>query len=326
MSRALRAVSGWCAAITIGLLALPGTPAGAAENFPAAPLKVIVPFPPGGSADTAMRVLANDLGQELGQPVIIDNRGGAGGIIGVNAGAKAPADGYTTVLVANSYAANFTLRKDLPYKGNELVPVAILGVQPSVLVVRPSLGVKSLEELIALGKKKQLSYASYGAGTTPHMAMETFKLDSGIQAVHIAYRGESQALQDVWGGTVDMMFGTLSIMMPVVDQGGLVALAVGTTNRSVAAPELKTVRDLLNLDKFNFDSWFGVMAPSGISPERLAILKKAFQRTLARPAVQEALLKRGVEPIPNGEEFDTFLSRNIKDYAQIIRRANITIE
>src|SRR5690606_944394 len=146
-----------------------------------------------------------------------------------------------------------------------------------------------------------------GSGTTPHMAGETFQLYTGIQAVHVAYRGESQGLQDVLGGTVDMMFGTLSIMMPHVEQGKLVALAVGTTNKSVAAPQLRTVRELLNLEKFNFDSWFGIMVPSGTPPERVKILSEAFQRTLARPAIQEALLKRGIEPVSGGDKFDTFL-------------------
>jgi tripartite-type tricarboxylate transporter receptor subunit TctC len=158
------------------------------------------------------------------------------------------------------------------------------------------------------------------------MAMEMFKVETSIQAVHVPYRGESQGLQDLLAGNIDMMFGTLSIMMPLVEDGKLLALAVGTTNRSVAVPVLHTVREELKLHKFNFDSWFGIMVPSGTPPDRVKILSEAFKRTLARPAVQEALLKRGVEPVAGADSFDAFLSRNISEYAEVIRKANITLE
>lgn len=326
MANVSGAANRWLMGVVLGMAALGGTSVSAQERFPDKPVRAIIPFPAGGSTDTAMRVIANDLGQELGQPVIVENRGGGGGIIGINAGAKSPADGYTVVMVANSYATNFTLRNDLPYKPGDLAPVALIGVQPSVLVVRPSLGVKTIEELIALGKQRPLTYASFGSGTTPHMAGETFKMHTGIQATHVAYRGESQGLQDLLAGNIDMMFGTLSIMMPHVEQSKLVALAVGTTSRSVAAPQLRTVRELLKLERFNFDSWFGIMVPAATPPDRIKVLSEAFRRTLARPSVQEALLKRGVEPVPGGGNFDAFLSRNVAEYSDVIRKAKITLD
>jgi tripartite-type tricarboxylate transporter receptor subunit TctC len=193
-------------------------------------------------------------------------------------------------------------------------------------VVRPSLGVKTIPELLAVGKRQRLSYATFGAGTTPHMAMETFKTETGLEATHVPYRGESQGLQDLLGGSMDMMFGTMSTMLPHVEQGKLVGLAVGTTNRSVIAPHIPTVREILKLQRFNFDSWFCLMAPSATPPDRINTLSSAFKTVLKRPAIQEALLKRGIEPIQGADDVAAFIDANIKEYAEVIRRSKITLD
>ncbi|MBN9429865.1 MAG: tripartite tricarboxylate transporter substrate binding protein [Burkholderiales bacterium] len=301
--------------------------AGADEGaFPSRPVRVIVPFAAGGGFDRIARLMSQDLSDQLKQTVIIENRDGAGGIMGISAGARSAPDGYTVVGVANSFLVNPLVRKDMPYRQSDLTPVALIGSTPSLLVIRPSLPVKTLDELIRYGNSgKQLSYGSYGAATTPHLAAEALRKVKPFDATHVPYRGEAAALNDLLAGNIDMMFGTVPLMLPHVTTGRLRAIAVGTSKRAVAAPEYPTVQETFHLNNFHFDSWYGIMAPSGVDPARLDVLKKAFAAVLAKPSIRKALLESGLEPAESGYDFGGFLTKTAAAYKEIIESTKITV-
>lgn len=315
------------AAVT-GLALLLAHPAGA-QTYPDKPVRIIVPFPPGATIDFLARLLAQKLGEDWGVNVFVENKSGAGGIVGIDAAAKSMPDGYTFVCVANSFAANPVLRKDLPYDTfKDLAPVTLVGVTPHVLVAFPALPANSVAELIVYAKQQpgKVTYASFGSGTTPHLAGETLKSMAGIDIVHVPYRGQIPALADVMAGQVSMTFGNLPDVMPQVAARKLKALAIATLQRSALAPELPTLGEA-GLPGFTSDSWFGIAAPAKTPPAAVRKMQTQVADILRRPDVKSRLHTAGVEPSGNTpEQFGTFLQEQMTKYAAIIRAAGIKAE
>jgi tripartite-type tricarboxylate transporter receptor subunit TctC len=298
----------------------------AAQAYPDKPIRIIVPFPPGATIDLLARLVAQKLGEDWGTNVIVENKSGAGGIVGIDAGAKAAPDGYTFVCVANSFAANPVLRKDLPYDAfRDFAPVTLLGITPHILVATPSLPANSVQELIALAKQRpgKITYASFGNGTTPHLAGETLKSMAGIDIVHVPYRGQIPALTDVMSGQVSMTFGNLPDVMAQVRAGKLKALAIATLQRSSMAPEIPTLSEA-GLAGFTSDSWFGLAAPVGVAPGILKKTQAQVADILKRPDVRARLTQAGIEPVGDTQEhFGAFLREQMAKYAAIIKAAGI---
>lgn len=315
-------------AAVAGLALLLAPPAGA-QAYPDKPVRIIVPFPPGATIDFLARLLAQKLGEDWGVNVFVENKSGAGGIVGIDAGAKSAPDGYTFVCVANSFAANPVLRKDLPYDTfKDLAPVTLVGVTPHVLVAFPALPANTVTELVAYAKQQpgKVTYASFGSGTTPHLAGETLKSMAGIDIVHVPYRGQIPALADVMAGQVSMTFGNLPDVMPQVAARKLKALAIATLQRSALAPELPTLGEA-GLPGFTSDSWFGIAAPAKTPPAAVRKMQTQVADILRRPDVKSRLHTAGVEPSGNTpEQFGTFLQEQMAKYAAIIKAAGIKAE
>ncbi len=315
-------------AAVAGLALLLAPPAGA-QAYPDKPVRIIVPFPPGATIDFLARLLAQKLGEDWGVNVFVENKSGAGGIVGIDAAAKSMPDGYTFVCVANSFAANPVLRKDLPYDTfKDLAPVTLVGVTPHVLVAFPALPANTVTELVAYAKQQpgKVTYASFGSGTTPHLAGETLKSMAGIDIVHVPYRGQIPALADVMAGQVSMTFGNLPDVMPQVAARKLKALAIATLQRSALAPELPTLGEA-GLPGFTSDSWFGIAAPAKTPPAAVRKMQTQVADILRRPDVKSRLHTAGVEPSGNTpEQFGTFLQEQMAKYAAIIKAAGIKAE
>ena len=315
-------------AAVAGLALLLAPPAGA-QAYPDKPVRIIVPFPPGATIDFLARLLAQKLGEDWGVNVFVENKSGAGGIVGIDAAAKSMPDGYTFVCVANSFAANPVLRKDLPYDTfKDLAPVTLVGVTPHVLVAFPALPANTVTELVAYAKQQpgKVTYASFGSGTTPHLAGETLKSMAGIDIVHVPYRGQIPALADVMAGQVSMTFGNLPDVMPQVAARKLKALAIATLQRSALAPELPTLGEA-GLPGFTSDSWFGIAAPAKTPPAAVRKMQAQVADILRRPDVKSRLHTAGVEPSGNTpEQFGTFLQEQMAKYAAIIKAAGIKAE
>ena len=315
-------------AAVAGLALLLAPPAGA-QAYPDKPVRIIVPFPPGATIDFLARLLAQKLGEDWGVNVFVENKSGAGGIVGIDAAAKSMPDGYTFVCVANSFAANPVLRKDLPYDTfKDLAPVTLVGVTPHLLVAFPALPANTVTELVAYAKQQpgRVTYASFGSGTTPHLAGETLKSMAGIDIVHVPYRGQIPALADVMAGQVSMTFGNLPDVMPQVAARKLKALAIATLQRSALAPELPTLGEA-GLPGFTSDSWFGIAAPAKTPPAAVRKMQTQVADILRRPDVKSRLHTAGVEPSGNTpEQFGTFLQEQMAKYAAIIKAAGIKAE
>ena len=306
-----------------GLLTLPL--AARAQAWPTKPIHVIVPFPPGGTTDYVTRLVTTPIGATLGQTVVVDNKPGAGTVIGVDAAAKAPADGYTLVTVANSFTVNQTLVKNLPYdSAKDLRPVALMGLSEHVLAAHPSLGIRNVAELVAYSKKNpgKLSYASFGNGTSAHLAGEMLRLQLGLDIVHVPYKGQGPALSDLLGGQVSMMFGNWPEFREHVELGKLAAIGMATAKRSVFAPKIATLTEQGAPVESN--SWNGVLAPAKTPDAVVARLNAEVNNSLASAPVVEAFRKGGIVSLAGTpEQFAGFLSTEVARYAKVIRDANI---
>ena len=299
-----------------------------ADSWPARPLHLVVPFPPGGTTDHVSRLLATEIGLGLGQPVVVDNKPGAGTVIGVDAVAKSSPDGYTLVCVANSFCANATLVKKLPYDTlRDLRPVALMGLSEHVLCTHPGSGIRTLADLARVAREKPgtLSYASFGNGTSAHLAGEMLRLRMGIDLVHVPYKGQSPALSDLLGGQVTLMFGNWPEFRAHVESGKLVALGKATAQRSVYAPQLPTLAEqgvpLVS------NSWNGLLAPAGTPDAVVQRLNAEVQRGLQSPRVKDAFAQGGIAAQGGSpEQFAAFVREDIDRYADVIRRAHITLD
>jgi tripartite-type tricarboxylate transporter receptor subunit TctC len=291
-------------------------------QYPSKAVRFVVPFPPGGPLDIVARSIGQDLNKSLGQPVLIDNRPGAGGNIGADVVAKAPPDGHTILMGAvSTHAINVWLYKSLPYDPlKDFAPVTLVTSVPNVLVVHPSVPVKTTRELIALAKarKGQLNFASGSTGSAGHLAGELFKTMAGVDMVHIPYKGAAPAVTDLLAGHVSLMFDNLA-GLPNIKAGRVRALAVTTLKRSPFLPELPTISES-GLRGFDVGTWFGVFAPAGTPREVVTRLNTEISRALQTPAMKERLATLGAEAMPNTPEaFAGFVKTEMAKYREIVR-------
>ncbi|WP_413761800.1 tripartite tricarboxylate transporter substrate binding protein [Variovorax sp. Varisp41] len=312
---------------TAALAALPML-ARAQAAWPARPVRIVVPFPPGGTTDFVARLVGTELAKTLGQPVVIENKPGAGTVIGVDTVAKAAPDGYSFVCVANSFAANQTLVRKLPYDTlKDLRPVALMGMSEHVLATHPGSGLKTLADLRDQAKAKPgtLSFASFGNGTSAHLSGEMLKLQMGLDIVHVPYKGQGPALTDLLGGQVTMMFGNWPEFRGHVEGGKLVALGMATAQRSQYAPNIPTLAEQGVAIESN--SWNGLLAPAGTPDAVVQRVNAEVNRALAGPVVTEAFRKGGIASLSGSpERFAVFVQSEIAKYGDVIRKANIQIE
>ena len=312
------------ASVTATATALPSL---YAQTWPTRPLHIVVPFPPGGTTDYVTRLVGGEVGRDLGQTVVIDNKPGAGTVIGVDAVAKAAPDGYTLVCVANSFAINETLLKSLPYDGaKDLRPVALMGLSEHVLAATPSLGVKNLAQLAAYSKSHpgQLSYASFGTGTSAHLAGEMLRTQLGLDMVHVPFKGQAPALTALLGGQVSVMFGNWPEFRSHIEDGKLVALGMATLKRSIDAPNIPTLAEQGTPIESN--SWNGLLAPAATPDAIVKSLNEAVNKALRAPNVVAAFKKGGI--VAQGgspQDFATFLRSEVAKYAKVIHESNITV-
>jgi tripartite-type tricarboxylate transporter receptor subunit TctC len=298
----------------------------AAQPYPNKPIRLIVPFPAGGTTDILARTVGQRLTLAWGQPVVIENRPGAGATIGADYVAKAHPDGYTLLMAAvhHTIAANYY--KNLPYNlGTDLAPVSVVAIVPNVLVVRPDLPVSNVQELIAYAKANpgKLTYASNGAGTAHNLIGEQFKTMTGTDIMHIPYKGSAPALTDLMGGRVTMMFDTVSSCLPYVQAGKLKALAVATSVRSSVLPDVPTLAEA-GLKGFDIASWFGVMAPAGTPEPIIRQLSTEIAKSLADPAVRKQLAPIGAEPVGSSPEaMRTRIADETRRYGELMKHAGL---
>lgn len=298
------------------------------QTWPTRPIRMIVPFPAGGTLDILARQLGQEISRSTGQPFVVENKPGGGTVIGVDAAAKST-DGHSFVMVANSFTVNATLVKDLPYDTlKDLQPVGLVARTANVLAAHPSVHAANLQELIAYARKNpgKLTYASFGNGTTAHFAGEMLKLMAGINLVHIPYKGQLPGMNDVIAGRVDLMFGNLPEFLPQIQAGKLKAYGTTYRERAKLAPNIPTIAEQ-GFPQFTTDSWYGILAPASTSADAVARLNAEANNALAVPAVSESLEKRGLDRLGGSpQQFGAFLREEIAKYAQIVKQANIKID
>jgi tripartite-type tricarboxylate transporter receptor subunit TctC len=303
--------------------------AAAAERYPARPIRFIVPFPPGGGNDIVGRILAAQLGQGLGQQIVIDNRGGAGGTIGTDIAAKAPPDGYTMLVNNISLAVNHTLFPKLPYDTlKELAPVSLVGRQPNVVVVHPGVAAKSVRELLALARAKpgQINYGSGGSGTASHLATEMLKLMTKTDLVHVPYKGLGPALTDLMGGRLEVIISTLASALPQMKAGKLRPLAVTTARRSAFFPEVPTM-DEAGVKGYEFSTWYGLLVPAGTPMAIVDTLNRETKGAVASSLVREQFAAQGLEPTASTpQEFGAYLKSEVAKWGRVIKASGATPE
>lgn len=313
------------AALASTLLAGPAL----SQGYPAKPVRLIVPFATGGGTDLVARLTAQQLGERRGQQFIVENRAGAGGIVGTEIVAKAKADGYTLVVVSGSHTINPSLHKQLPYDSiRDFSPVTNLVSGPALLVVHPSVPARNVRELVALAKAKPgtLSFASSGNGSPPHLAGELFKWMAGVDMIHVPYKGNGPAYADLMGGQVNLMFPNIASSLPYVRTGKLLALAVTSKRRSSVAPDIPTIAES-GLPGYDLNSWFGLLAPAGAPPHIVNRLQQEIARIYEQPEVREKILGFGVEPVANTPaEFAAELKAEMAQWASLFKAAKIDAE
>ncbi len=302
----------------------------AVEEFPVRPLRLIVPFPPGGGNDTLARIVGQRMSETVGQQIVVDNRGGAGGVIGATIAAGSAPDGYTLFLGSlGNLAHNPALKADLPYRpSRDFAPISLLATSSFLLAVHPTVAAKSVRELIALAKASpgKLNYASAGTGSSLHMTAELFKHATGTDIVHVPYKGTGPAITDLISGRVQLIFSTMPPVLPHVKSGKLRALGVTSANRAAAAPEVPTVAEA-GVAGFDVSNWQGVLAPAKISAAILARLNRAVLATLKLPGMNEALAAQGLESAGGSSaQFATLIKNEIAKYTQVVKAAGIKVD
>jgi len=299
----------------------------AAQGFPSQPIRLISPFPPGGSVDITARLIAEPLGAQLGTRIIIDNRSGASGNIGMEAAAKATPDGYTLVLNTIPLVTNQSLFDKLPWDPvRDFAPIGMVATSPHVLVVPNRMAVRTVDELVRLARASpgKLTYASAGVGTTFHLCAEMFKDSTGTFILHVPYRGGGPALLDTLSGQVDMSFPTLSAALPHVKAGSLRALAVTGTARSPLLPDVPTLREA-GVKDFQFSQWLALLAPAGTPPEVVVRLNGALRQILTSPELREKFQSQAFEAfITSPEEAGKFIAAEVVRFSRLIKTRGIT--
>ena len=315
--------------VIAALLACATTPV-FAQAWPAKPIRFIVPFPPGGGNDTIARLVAQKLSAALSAQVIVDNRPGAGGTIGAEAAARAPADGYTMFLAGvATHGINPNLRKKLPYDAlKDFDAVSLIASAPLLVVIHPSLPAKSVKDLVALAKARprQFNYASNGAGGSSHLAVELFDMMTGVKMAHIPYKGLAPALTDLLAGEVQVMFSSAVAMLPQVKTGRLRAIAMTGAKRSAAIPSIPTVAES-GVPGYETGSWYGVVVPAGTPKAAIDRLSREIQGIVKSPDISSKLNEEAVIPVGSTPEgFDRHIRAELARWAKVIKAAKIELE
>jgi tripartite-type tricarboxylate transporter receptor subunit TctC len=319
----------WKRLAALCLLSLTALGSAVAQTFPSQTVKIIVPFPPGGTTDILARQVANELAQKWGVPVIIDNRAGASGTIGSEQLVRSPRDGYTLMVTATHHVINPSLYKNLKYDTRtDFTPIALIASVPNVLVVNPSLPVKNVQELIKYAKDKPgvLSFGSAGVGGANHLAGELFKHAAGIDIVHVPYKGAAPALNDLIGGHIPMMFDSLPGVIQHIRSGQLRALGVTSLKRAPAAPEIPTI-DESGVKGFDATAWFGMYAPGNMPAELTRKISGDVLEVLRSPRIQTQFAELGADPGTLSQpDFANFVNAEIAKWGKVIAAANIKLD
>ena len=310
-------------------MALAGAAHAQADNYPSQPIRIVVPYAPGGFNDTMARVVGDKLQKAWGQPVVVDNRPGGGTIIGLSNAAKSPADGYTLVVVGFPTVANQFLYKKLPYDTQKDFTPVILGAHsPNLLVVRADSPIKSVKDYVNTAKANpdKLNYATAGNGTSNHLTMEYFKSEAGIQAQQIPYKGSAPMVTDLLGGQVDIMFDNAPHVMPHVKAGEMRALAITSDKRSPLLPDVPTVAEQ-GYPGFTVSVWYGFAAPAGTPPAIVKKINAEINKILAMSDVKKAFTDAGVETLGGSvEDFDKFFKAQSARWGKVIKDAKISAD
>jgi tripartite-type tricarboxylate transporter receptor subunit TctC len=297
-----------------------------AQAYPSKPIRFVVPFTAGSGTDIMARTIGDAMGKSMGQPIIIDNKPGAGGTIGANQVAKSDPDGYTVLIHSSGHALNPAIYPSLPYDTvKDLTGVTPMAVLPNVMVVSPQRGWKTVADAIAEAKAKpgQLNYASAGVGSATHMNAEKFKLQAGIDAVHVPFKGTPEAISDIIGGRNDWFFAPLSSALPLIKDGKLQALAVSTAQRAPALPAVPTTV-VAGVPGSDYNFWVGMIVPAATPAPVIRRLHDEVVKALANPDVKERLTKLGAEPMPmQPDAFNAFIKAEMESAAKIAKAANL---
>jgi tripartite-type tricarboxylate transporter receptor subunit TctC len=320
---------GWAVSLVAGLAAVGASPA-PAQSYPVKPIRLVIPYPPGGGSDTIGRPLAQKMGEGLGQQIIVENRGGANGNIGMEAVARSVPDGYTLVFALTAQLAiNPGLYRKVPYDPvRDFAPISLLGSGGYLLVVHPSLPVKSLKELIALARSRpgQIAYSSSGNGSGGHLAIELMNSMAGIKMLHVPYKGGGPALMDLIAGQVQVLFATQLASWPHVQSGRVRALAVSTAKRPESVPNLPTLSEA-GLPGYDSGVWYGVLAPAGTPREIIVRLNAEVIRALAQPDYRKLLVSNTIEPIGSPpEQLGQYIKSELVKWAKVIKSAGVRID
>lgn len=310
--------------------ALCGLATGAVAAYPDKPIRLVVPFPAGGAADVMARGMALRLGQELGQQVVVDNRGGAGGTTAAEAVVKSPADGYTLFFgTMGTQAINPAMYPRLRYDPlKDFAPISLTHITPRVLVVGPSIPARSIAELVALAKKKPggLTYGSAGNGSSSHLSGALFEALAGVDMVHVPYKGSSPLVVDVLEGRVDMTFDSYTVYEEHIRSGKVRALGVTSKTRIALLPQVPTIAEA-GLKGYDVSNWLGVLAPAGTPKDVIATLHAALGRAMATPSLRTQLVSLGIEPMfSSPEEFGALMRTELPKWAEIVKKSGATVE
>lgn len=321
----MRTKTHWLIASTLALAAL----AAQAQAWPAKPIKLVVSYPPGGTVDAVARIIATPLSQRLGQPVIVDNRGGAGGAIGGDLAAKSAADGYTVLLDASNHAQNPALRSKMPFDTlRDLAPVSLLVKVPNVLVVNPATTIKTVQDLVAQAKARpgEINFASSGNGSAQHLAAEQFSAMAGVRMTHVAYKGGGPALTDVMAGQVPVFFGSLASSLAYIQGGKLRAVAVTGKSRAAVLPQLPTVAEA-GLAGYEVYEWNAVFVPTGTPAAVTERLSRELAAVLQDPDVRKRLEATGAEVIGSTPaELDAFRRAELAKWSKLAKDNKIQMD
>ena len=322
-------------AIGLATITLTALPAAAQSSWPTKPVRIVVPFAPGGTTDILARAVAPELSKAFGQQFVVDNRAGAGGNVGADLVAKAPGDGYTLLMgTVGTHGINKSIYAKMPYDPQkDFAPITLVAGVPNVMVMNAEkagkLGINSVADFVKYAKSHpgQFSMASSGNGTSIHLAGELFKSQTGIFMTHIPYRGSGPALLDLVGGSVDVMFDNLPSAMPQIKGGKLRAFAVTSAQRSTAMPDLPTVEEAGKLKGFEASSWFGLLAPAGTPPDIVSRIQQEVSKALATPAIKEKMLAQGAIPSGNTpQEFAKLIDSEITKWAQVVKVSGAKVD
>jgi tripartite-type tricarboxylate transporter receptor subunit TctC len=317
----------WLAAAVVSITPFLA-PIAHAQEWPARPIKLVVPFPPGGLIDNMARLVAPRLAQELGQSVVIDNKPGAGGNVGAAEAARATPDGYTLLMASPPLTISPALYARLPYRPEQIVPIGLMGRVPNVLVVNPSANINTLAELTALAKSRpgQLNYGSNGQGTSLHLSAELYKSQAGLFITHIPYRGAAAGLTGVIAGEVNLMFDNLPSALGLIQGGKLKALAVTTPQRSSVLPQVPTMEEA-GLKGYQVFAWFGLAAPAGVPAPVLQKIEQALERIASQAEVKAAMQRAGAEPTwANAQAMNAFMQADAAQWKKVAAYAKIALD